>query len=512
MKLKIYHKFVLLPLCLRTSYAFNPISLSILKRAPSFLLSQASDEIHVLKTYDDYQEQMEALSFLSTVASDTTDLVGEAQEIFDDMFQKWYDDDREDLEPTTAIYNSLISVYGHSGDAKTASSIFRKMVDGVEGIPEADEQTYIAMLEIYEKNRNMKKAKEILALYQEKHDDISVEIYNMMLTLYKRSGDWNSPQEAEELLKSMPSPNTKSFCLVMQCYNRNSHKSKVLLASEKINELADTMTNLGRDDVNVNDRSIMNERIKSIASRRDKTAFEDAEKLLMEMTERSDGNEKPSASTFINTINVLRGDRSASATKKSLTLLKVLKDMYKKELESEGNWEKLKPDTRVVNAVMNVVARTKAKGKAQLTKDLLSDLVTAHIETHDDDFSPNLRTYNNVITACAFTRGDEVECKESLKIMVETFNEMKMPESSHHQPNEVTFGLFLKGLSNLVNDEGKRQNIAENLFRKCCRDGYVNQFVLDSLVEATNADFVEQILGRGDEDGVSIPEEWCRQL
>ena len=140
------------------------------------------------------------------------------------------------------------------------------------------------MLEIYEKNRDMKKAKEILTLYQEKHEDISVEIYNMMLTLYKRSGDWNSSQEAEELLQSMPSPNTKSFCLVMQCYNRNSHKSKVSFANKKINELADTMTNLGRNEINVNDRSIMNERIKSIATRRDKTAFEDAEKLLMDMT------------------------------------------------------------------------------------------------------------------------------------------------------------------------------------------------------------------------------------
>jgi hypothetical protein len=69
-------------------------------------------EKSVLQQYAEYSEELEALSFLSSISGDQ-DLCQRAQGVFDAMYEIWSDDDDEDLEPSTEIYNLLISVYSN---------------------------------------------------------------------------------------------------------------------------------------------------------------------------------------------------------------------------------------------------------------------------------------------------------------------------------------------------------------------------------------------------------------
>jgi pentatricopeptide repeat protein len=467
---------------------------------------------------------LEALSFLSSV-SDDPDFCERAQEIFDSMFKNWVEEDDEDLEPTIEIYNFLVSIYANCGDMKTVSIILSKMENSeMEDVPSADMNTYIATMEGFGKRGNLKKAEEVLDKMRIEYDP-TLEPFHTILSLWKKSGDWNSPEKAELLLKEMigneenaPSPTTDTFSAVMECFNRNSHRSKSHLVPGKLEDLVGIMRDLsdnGNDDVNPHDRSIVNEQIKSLSKNKNKNAALQAEELLVGMIERfqvsNDEREKASASCYINTINVWRNSKTAESAKRAIALLKLLQDAYDTELKAGRDGTNLKPDNRVYNAVMNVVSRSRAKDKATQAQSLLDQLQSLHDSSNDSDFAPNLKTYNYVISACAFSRGNESECKETMRLMIETFNKMRNSEIQTIHPNPVTFGLFLKGCGNLIDDEKTKQTVVENLFRKCCRDGCVSDFVLDALMEATSTPFVETLLGTSvDEDGIQIPEEWTR--
>ena len=65
---------------------------------------------------------MEAISFLSNISGDS-DLCQQAQVVFDGMYETWFEDDDEDMEPTLEIYNLLISIYANCGDLKSAEGI-----------------------------------------------------------------------------------------------------------------------------------------------------------------------------------------------------------------------------------------------------------------------------------------------------------------------------------------------------------------------------------------------------
>ena len=479
-----------------------------------------------LKTYTDYKEQLEALSFLSSV-SDDADLCERAQEIFDDMYENWAVEDDEDLEPTVEIYNLLLTVYANCGDMKTASSILSKMEDSEnEGVPSADMNTHIAIMEGFGKRDNLQKAEEVLSKMRIEFDP-SLELFHSMLNLWKKSGDWNSPEKAERLLNEMivnednaPNPTTETFCLVMECLNRNSHRSKTRLVAGKLQVLLKNMRDLsdnGNAAVNPNDRSIVNELIKDLSSSKNKQSGLEAEELLFRMIDQfqysNDEMEKPSASSYINTINVWKNNKSSESAERAVVLLNLLQDAYDIEMKTGNDAADLKPDKRVYGAVMNVVSRSRAKDKATETKTLLDRLQSLHDSTDDADFAPNLRAFNYVISACAFTKGDQSDCKEALRIMVEIFNNMRASKIRSINPNHVTYGLFLKGCGNLIDDSKKKETVVENLFRKCSRDGCVSDFVLDALMEATSTPFVETLLGTSiDEEGIQIPEEWTRNI
>jgi pentatricopeptide repeat protein len=473
-------------------------------------------------------DQLEAISFLSNISGDS-DLCQQAQVVFDGMYETWFEDDDEDMEPNLEIYNLLISIYANCGDLKSAEGILAKMEDEGNEIPSTDTNTYIAIMEGYGTNgKNLGKAKEIFDRLRNEKEP-SIEAFNSMLSLWKKSGDWNAPQKAEDLLSEMigagddneplvPSPNTETFCLVMECISRNTPKSKSYKVVSKIEELVASMEEqieYGNDSINPMHRDIMNTRIKALSLSKKKGVGFDAVGLLFGMIKRyresNDEIERPNAASFINAINARKYDRSDESAERASELLGVLEDFYRVEVEAGDECDDLKPDVRVYNAVMGIWSRSKASNKGKETKVLFDKLQSLYEETSDSDYSPNLRSYNNLMSACAFTKGSEEECKGSLNLMMGTFKMMR-EKSASVQPNHVTFGMVLKGCGNLMPDIEKRKTVIEKVFRHSCKEGQVSDFVINSLFEATSTAFVEKLLGSGVEDGIQIPAEWSRNV
>ncbi len=545
----------------------------------SSLLSGSQDL--PLKTFQDFQEKFEAIAFLqsmqnqelkgksqegysSSYAEFGEDYSQEAQALFDKMFEEWYMNEKDDLEPSNDIYNFLIDIYSNSNSAKNPmqipEQILQKMENGGgDNVPTPNTNTYIVIMKGWAIAKDMAKVESTFERLQQRYEQTSdpqvyptTDAYNTLLSAWLKSEIKYAPNKAENVLfkimergrinnvqsssaqssttqeepsedekdsessidisSSSIGPNSKSFYLVMSCYVRDKFSSQSTKAA-KINELLQLMKEWKIQnvdaDVDPKHKNISNIRIKAA-----KTAI-DAESILFNMIDEyqreGNGNHRPDAASFINTMNSWRDSRSKEAPQRCLELLDLLTEIYQIESDSDKDATDLKPDKRVYNAVQNVWCRSRERNKAQEVKKLLTKLMSLYEEHEDDDYLPSVRQWNNVLNACVYTKGDKVVRKEVMKIMVETFNELR--NASSVDANHVSYGLFLKGCSNLLPSGAKQQTIIENVFRKCCREGLVSEFVFNTFVESSSPELCERLFGgdiHNDDDGIRIPEEWAR--
>jgi pentatricopeptide repeat protein len=514
----LFHVKPITTLCAKSN---KPVQAPVKKKKATDVIQNGPQ----LKTKQDFIDQFEALKYLSEEAPDE-DLPSKAQDLFDTMFNRWFENDNDDLEPDTKIYNLLICIYANCGNMVVAEKILNRMETGqTDFVPEPDTETYELMMKGWSLNGDLDKAEEVLDRVQNKHHDETENdngisqfgLYNAFLEILKRSEEEEAGQRAEVILDRMitnqesnvPSPNVESFTLALSCIIRNSRKIKSSIVRQKVRSLIGRMNAI--ENVNPNHKDIVNLNIKSLAdiSRSEAVAFE-AESLLfdlMELYEKTSSlEERPSASIFINTIHAWKNVKCDEARVRALELLNLLKEFYRIELDRGLPVEDLKPDHRVYNACMDVIARGKSDNKGIESLKLLQEMKEECEKFNDNALAPNLRSYNNVINACAFTKGNEAASKNALRVMFDTFKEMQKSENC--QPNQATYGLLLKGCFSLIADESKRENLAEKVFRACCKAGYCSDFVVESFELATSSSFVESVLGGDLTEGVRIPEDW----
>jgi len=348
--------------------------------------------------------------------------------------------------------------------------------------------------------------------------------------------------------RQLPRPNTRTFHLVLSCILRHPPPPTTTTGTvkDKVQQVFELMMAHSSKDVNPWHTTITNIRIKALGQKDRKERqrgklggggdAEEAESLLLDAMDlyRRDGDldVRPDAASFINTINAWRNYRPSSgkhknkAPMRAMKLLITLEQLYAEEMPADTSdsvtgtsTANLKPDYRVYNAVQYVWARSRSKEKVKETRALLDRMIELRDETGDSDYAPNKRSYNNVINACTFFPkggGAHVaeECKDALRIAVQTFNDMR--SSSDAPPNHVTYGMLLKAVGALMpSTNPKRDTIIENIFRKCCKDGYVSDFVFQSFTEVSNELLYQKVIGTVKEnshddctDGVYIPIEW----
>ena len=383
--------------------------------------------------------------------------------------------------------------------------------------------------------QNPQKAKAVFDRLQEQYlatgnDKIkpNTGVYNKLIKAWMKSDDPSAPSHAESALRIMLEeyqsgnevvrPNTKSFAQVMNCYARFVSKTEPNEHVEKVQELVALMENLhssGLSDL-MPDTRIFNAQIKALGQSRVKKSAQKAQRILMNMTETyrktKDVRVRPDAASFINAINAWRNSRAKGSAQSATELLYEMERLYEEEGAEEN--DNLKPDYRVYNAAINVWARSRETGKAEKARVLLNRMknLAQNGGSKYEGCAPNVRSYNNVMNACAFTKGDSKECMEAFRVAVDIFNEIRSLEDV--DPSHITYGMFLKACGNLMPPSEKRETVIENIFRKCSKDGKVSEFVLDSLTEAAPAGLCRKLLGGDIEngDGIQIPEEWCCNL
>jgi hypothetical protein len=209
-----------------------------------------------------------------------------------------------------------------------------------------------------------------------------------------------------------------------------------------------------------------------------------AELLLGHMMELFETGHNVDAKPNVRSFNtVLNAWAKSGVFDAPVRALKVLSRM--EELANLG-WDDVLPDATSFATVINAYARSNTFGKADSAYDVYLYMKEMYDATGNIKLRPNNIIYNSVLNACAFTMGDFEEQSRAIDIANSML--MGLGESPYGKPDHITYGTYLKVISNQMEPSQARNELAATVFRKCARDGMVGGMVLRQLREMGMAD------------------------
>jgi hypothetical protein len=475
------------------------------------------------KSFVDFQEELEAFAFLSSVDRQAP---SRAQQVFDEMYEAHIMEDRADLWPNTTIYNLLIDCHAWSKSPRggqEAQLILDRMQNAtVQEIARPNVDTYIKVMEAWASRKQVERAQQVYGQLQERFESFkssdlrpNTGAYNKLIKAWMKSGKPEAPQKAEDLLYEMMNkykngdkavkPNKKTWVQVLKAYGEQPSVESVEKMTELLQEMARWFRIMGDEDCQPDTRcyNILIKTTGQVPEIQQQT-----EEILYDMLESFENGVdamRPNGATFVHVYNSFLStndpDGAADTVEK---ILKLQESLQKNEDGIE------KPDVRAYNAVLAVIARAKKDPtKAQRAKRLVEHMKSLRDEG-DKMAAPNLRTYNLVLNAAAYTEGEPKELLSAFRVAVDSINDLR--ENPLLEPDPVSYGLFLRSCAQLMPLSDKRETVVENIFRKCCVDGQLGQYVLHELSYAASPNLCRKLLGGDMDDGVNLPIEWTRNV
>lgn len=459
------------------------------------------------------QEWMDELQHLARTTSLDPKAVEKSQAIFDEMFEAYVMTEESIMWPAVDVYNLLTEIHAYSKEpegATHAENLLSRMEDpSVEFIARPNLETYLNVMDAWAMRRNPTKVEETLNRLQKRYEatgDVciqpSADAYNKLIKAY---GVIGNAEKAEEIFVSLLDKeegdplkaNYKSWVQVMKAYVGKRNQS------DKVKALFREMTKeyrMGETDYKPK-TDAYTALIRALGQQVD--GGDEAEEILFDMVSRFRSGEtdaRPNADTFRNVLAAQRRRKNISGAKVE-QLLQIQEGLYAATKE-----EDLKVDGRAYNVALYAIARSRDSKKASRARRIVNKMK----ELGETEDQINVRTYFNLLSACAFTDGSPEEKLEAFQIAVDGLKELR--ERLNREPDSSCFGMFLKACANLMPESRKRDAVVENVFRKCCADGLVDEFVLSEFERASSEALQLEILGGFLEDDVRVPDEWSKNV
>lgn len=130
--------------------------------------------------------------------------------------------------------------------------------------------------------------------------------------------------------------------------------------------------------------------------------------------------------------------------------------------------------------VINAISKSKNEGKAQKALRILRKMDKQY-RAGNKDVRPNEITYTAVLNSCAFPAVHDYRTRrKALDTAMFTLKELQ--DSRYGQPNQVTYGTFIKACRNLLDDDDDLCRIViKKALEECIKDGQVGQMVLNYI-------------------------------
>ena len=433
------------------------------------------------------------------------------------------------FRPDVRTYTKVISAISRSGrpDAgDMANRVLQKMetlhLSGKNKSARPNTYTYTAVIESYANcgaDGSAAKAEEIcqVMVQQWKTADSDVQptsrSFNAAINAWAKSGTPEAGQRAENLFKLMleayqagnkeAKPNAFNYNAVIAAW-ANCPEEGSAKRAEQILSSMESRYRAGNQDVKPTTVSF-NAVIDAWAKSGEDDGAERAEELLRHMEDLYESGEnidaKPNVRSFNSVVNAWAKSGREDAAVKAEGVLDLMEKLFE-----DGN-DDVRPDAHSFCTVIAAWARSQKAGKADRALNLFRQMKKLY-KAGNQSLRPNVVAYNALMNACAFTNGDIQECNRAVEIAHSVLKELE--QSATMNPDQVTYGSFLKVLANQMPDCDSRTKAAEVIFKKCSKAGQVGNFVLQQLSVMVSAEMFTQITGQSPEamDTASLPQEW----
>jgi len=329
-----------------------------------------------------------------------------AETILDSIEERDISFDKTTYAESTASspYVAAMRTIIHSGEeniVERVESIYKRVL--VLGVA-PDAYIYATLLEAYASARSAdasKKVSEVLAMMQEKLNDISIEdktvVYNAALKLLKQSREPNSIDRAEELFMTMKSEGTAdefTYGTMLALYTNKDGNSIDSSSSQRTEELLKEITSekgINKNTLHMN--IAMNSLIKA-------GKIKEAVGMLEEMEEEyRNGNYflQPNTVTYSNLMHGWIKSNDPQKSKQAVVVYDKMIAMFK-----SGNTE-AKPNFVSYVTLVDSIVKSGEVGAAERAEKIVRDMYQSY-KRGESNFKPNAQLVSTVIDCWSKSR------------------------------------------------------------------------------------------------------------
>jgi len=435
------------------------------------------------------------------------------------------------------VYTKIISVFAKSyrpEAGRIAEDILRGMIDASQEVNNGvapNAYTYTAVIEAYANSADdptgadsaERLLGELTTHYRESGGDPDLQptsrTYNAVIRAWAASDHPSSAQLAEDCLRTMQGlyeagdgdakPESYNYNSVIHAWAASAPGDYQNSAAEKAEALLNEMESLHESgDATIRPTTVSyNAVIDCFAKTGGRSGAERAEELLRRMEDLYESGQNVDAKPNVRSFNSVLNAWAKSGTEEAaLNAESILEFMEK--LSDAGNND-VRPDVVAFATVINAWARSQRFGKADRAYNIFRHMQELYETTGNETVRPNVVIYNSVMNACAFTAGDVAEQNRAVEIAHASLKDLEV--GGDGDPDQITYGTFLKVCLNQMPDSSNRRKVAALIFDNAKRDGQLGTMVLQNFRLLAPPDLYFDMVGRDIAEEVEVtdlPEEW----
>ena len=338
--------------------------------------------------------------------------------------------------------------------------------------------------------------------------------HNIVVDSWCKSGRADSPRRVLDLLTTMEKafqegnsnmkPDGYTYSSVIACFVRFSRKDSTKVAEDLLGRMKNLYANHGGDPPTT---SVYNAVINAWTSHPDSSlGLGRVRDLLKEMEEnhaRDPGIPRANRITYNTVIKAMRDGSQKSADFAE----DILATMEKRGISEPS----LLPNSYTYTSTITAIGRANCSNKAQRAFAVLLRMLLA-MGKGNLSATPTLHSYNAVLNACAFARGDEKARSKSFDIAVKAYDMLK----ERGTPDHTTYGTLLRACATLVPAmDPKRAEMVDEIFEAARDTGNVGRLVVTQLKFASTPEQHVRLTGREITERINVkdfPKSWTRNV
>jgi PPR repeat family/Pentatricopeptide repeat domain len=167
--------------------------------------------------------------------------------------------------------------------------------------------------------------------------------------------------------------------------------------------------------------------------------------------------------------------------------------------------KELHPNKQSYTTAITAWARSQSPEKVQRAFSILERMKAAYV-SGNQTCEPDIIVYNALLNCCCFPIGSR---DEAARVTMKAYSDIQ--ESGYGPPDSITYSCTLQSLGRSMQVGDEKETWLKRVFDDACKDGLVNDLVLEQLAIAS-ATLFEKVVAENGGDRTRCPKAWSRRV